>query len=386
MGPRTGAVLFILLLSALSRGEGVHVPEPPQRDVFKADSLSNARQGGLLEVDTSVRQNVVAFWFSEYMASEGINAGWTGVVSQCEAGDISEASREASRRRLNYYRAMAGVPADVRFSEEENRKCQEAALMMIAEGRNDHDPQPGFACYSPDGADAAKRANLALGRSGPATIDLWMEDPGENNRPVGHRRWMLYPLMGEMGFGSTTAFNSGFWGSGVLVVSPQLLAPRPANPEYVAWPPPGYVPYQTVFPRWSFAYSVQINQAGEINLDNAKITMKREGTPIPVREIVSDNRFGGPALIWEPDDSIAEGGKPQEDVEYTVAIENVIVRGTPRNFEYSVTIIDPNRIVPEEYVSIVEWLLGESYDAPEPDQNLDSLVDAADVKTAISKP
>ena len=76
--------------------------------------------------------------------------------------------------RINYFRAMAGLPGDVVFDTTWNAQCQEAALMMIAEGNLSHSPPTGWACYSADGATAAGKSNLALGNHGPGAIDAYI--------------------------------------------------------------------------------------------------------------------------------------------------------------------------------------------------------------------
>src|SRR3954464_7620558 len=50
----------------------------------------------------------------------------------------------------------------------------------------------------------------------------------------------------------------------LCVFDGNTFGPRPATrEEYVAWPPPGYVPYQVVGPRWSFAYGCSTTTATE---------------------------------------------------------------------------------------------------------------------------
>ena len=75
--------------------------------------------------------------------------------------------------------------------------------MMLAEGRLSHEPDSSWACYSSTGRSYAG-SNLGLGTrvGGIAGIDGYMQDPGEPNAEVGHRRWILYPQTLEMGTGN----------------------------------------------------------------------------------------------------------------------------------------------------------------------------------------
>ena len=129
---------------------------------------------------------------------------WNGDLGACNAGETSQRFRDAVLRRINYFRAMAGVPADITFDAEYNRKAQAAALVMSANDRLDHYPNSDWRCFSADAADAAIRSNLHLVQS-PDAIDEYMRDPGDNNNIVPHRRWLLYPQTVHMGSGDVPA-------------------------------------------------------------------------------------------------------------------------------------------------------------------------------------
>jgi len=54
--------------------------------------------------------------------------------------------------------------------------------------------------------------------------------------------------------------------------------PRPATRNaFVSWPPPGYVPYPVVYPRWSFSYP-------SADFSAATVTMTSNGVPVPVAQ------------------------------------------------------------------------------------------------------
>ena len=75
--------------------------------------------------------------------------------------------------RLNYFRAMAGVPATVTFSDTYNAMDQRAALMVSANAQVSHSPPTTWTCYRADGAQAASQSNLILGAFGRNAIDLF---------------------------------------------------------------------------------------------------------------------------------------------------------------------------------------------------------------------
>ncbi len=156
---------------------------------------------GTLVVYPQDRQASQSFFHNVYLASEGVAAEWTGNQTACDEGTTAPAFRSAVVLRINYFRAMAGVPAGVALSDEFNAKSQKAALMMSANHQLDHSPPPTWKCYSADGADAAGSSNLGLGTYGPDEIDRYILDSGAGNYAAGHRRWILYPQTETMGTG-----------------------------------------------------------------------------------------------------------------------------------------------------------------------------------------
>ena len=284
--------------------------------------------------DTQDRQEVVAFYQIEYLASEGVDSGWTGNVGSCVAGSTTAAFKEAILRRLNYFRAMAGVPALEGFLPDYNSKAQAAALMMSAEGALSHAPDAGWACYTAAGSEGAGSSNLYLGVYGPSAISGYILDPGSGNYPVGHRRWILYPQSKNLGTGDIPP-SSGNSAANALWVfdTANMWGPRPTTREaYVAWPPPGYVPYQVVYDRWSFAY------AGA-DFSGANVVMNKNGTSLGLTVQPVVNGYGENTLVWEPNDSFSAA--PSTDISYDVTINNVIINGSPQSFNYEVIMIDP---------------------------------------------
>lgn len=96
---------------------------------------------------------------------------------------------------------MAGVPADIKIDAAWSTNSQQAALMMTANVQLSHFPPNTWTCWTEAGSQAAGNSNLALGTYGAESIDAFMEDYGDGNAAVGHRRWILYPYTRRMGTG-----------------------------------------------------------------------------------------------------------------------------------------------------------------------------------------
>ena len=132
-----------------------------------------------------------------------------------------------------------------------------------------------------------------------------------------------------------------------LITSSNLNAARPGPRDgFVAWPPPGYVPYQVVHPYWSFSI------AGA-DLISASVRMLKDGMPISVTVAPVVMRYGDNTLAWVPlgldaGDSTVRWPQPESGHEsvYTVIVDHVGVNNAYRSFAYTVTVIDPEAAAP----------------------------------------
>ena len=215
--------------------------EQSSRQRVKSATLVTAKN--VSSADLS-REDVVSMYNDQYLTTLNPSIDWSGNIGSCQPGITNSAYIDATLQMINYFRAMVGLPG-VQLDGALNAKAQEAALMMIAEASLSHSPTTSWACYTADGAEAAGKSNLALGNHGPRAIIAYIRDSGGGNTAVGHRRWILYPRQTSMGTGSTDARNGNFPGSNALWVI-SSFGSRPSNPEWIAWPPQGYVPYQVV--------------------------------------------------------------------------------------------------------------------------------------------
>lgn len=129
--------------------------------------------------------------------------------------------------RVNYYRALAGIPPageDPALSAS----CLQHARYMAVNNHLTHTQDPSLPFASSAGQACAQKGDIWLGHgSGFSTaesVDGWMAS-------VGHRLWVLYP--------TTTAFGYGFYaGAGHEAAALDVLS-RPdfgADTAYAGWP------------------------------------------------------------------------------------------------------------------------------------------------------
>ena len=108
---------------------------------------SSANAG--LSVNTSNRSDVIRHFVSNYLTSENFedHHEWTGDMNIGDPGQVSEMLHDDVIRRVNYFRAMAGLSADISLSDKLNAKSQQAAFMMAYNNTLDHYPSTKQRAY-----------------------------------------------------------------------------------------------------------------------------------------------------------------------------------------------------------------------------------------------
>ncbi|MEO7934013.1 MAG: CAP domain-containing protein [Chthoniobacterales bacterium] len=293
-----------------------------------------------LSVNPVSREESRIFYEAIYPVSENIASGWNGDVAVGDAGTTTSAFKNAVYLRVNYFRAMAGVPGGIVDNASFSAGAQQAALMMSSNGKLSHTPTSDWINYSSAGATAAGKSNIALGNTGSDAINEYMEDSGATNTMAGHRRWILYPQSTRMGTGDVPATGSLFSANALWVQdSTTFSLSRPTvRDTFVAWPPKGYVPYTVIYPRWSFSYP-------GANFSSASVSLQRNGSPVSVTKETIANGYGENTLVFIPGnldpDNWPGPVRPSADTATSVTISNVVIGGTARSFSYTVTAFDP---------------------------------------------
>ena len=284
-------------------------------------SRVSARWAGA--VDTHSMAAVNAGYWSQYATTQAEPIAWIGgSLLGCLAGLVAPTTNEATLSAMNYVRSLAGL-APVTESPALSASAQQAALMMSANGTLDHHPSSAWKCYTPTGAAAAGRSNLAL--SYPAItagqiIDLYMDDPGGSNTAAGHRRWVLNPFSTAVGIGSTSTANA------LTVIGPS--SPNRPNPKYVGWPTAGYFP-NAMEPegRWSLS-------AGRKNVSFAKANIKVYGPTgrLAVHKYHVENGYAQPTVVWQMPAGFSTTSA------YRVVVSNIRHKGSKKRFKTAYTV------------------------------------------------
>ncbi len=347
---RFGAVFWLAMLAFKAQAQQTlgEAPHWPGKLATLPNTPTPAFQtvtGGFV-VNPDSREQVRDFYNAIYPASENVPINSTADVADCFPGTNSPAFVEAVLRRINWFRALAGEPANVVFNPIYNSNAQAVAVMISSSGMLNHNPPTNWPCYSPAGA-AGAGGNQAGGFNGAGAITGYIWDFGGGNYEVGHRRWMLFPQEQIMGTGDVPATGSYIAGNSTYVFDSSINGPRPATRQpYVAWPPEGFAPYQVVYPYWSFALS-------NADLSAATVAMTSNGVPVtlvvqPYQSGDENNQSGAgeDTLVWVPMglDATCECTTfpfSGTDTVYSVTVSNITVGASSVSFTYNVTVFDP---------------------------------------------
>ena len=323
-------------------------------------------------VNNQDRNDVLAFWHAVYQASEGYSSrvGWTGNYSGTP-GTTSGAFVDDVERRLNYFRAMCGVPADVYLNTTstvvigsadlfkpapttlKTAAAQQSALMLVRNYNSSngtdpaisHNPPSNLTGWTAAAWNASAHGNFAFGLYGPGAITEYMIEALANgsatsswNTDVGHRRWCLLPSASDYATGDQPGSGVTRPPTNCLYVVPnssELLPPETA--VFVSYPAAGFFPAPINSPYWS------VSRTGA-NFSAATVEMATvDGTPVPVSNIKARTGFGDPAVTWQV--NAATGARiVSNDTTYQVRVSGISGEGIPASYEYSVTLINPDQL------------------------------------------
>lgn len=218
----------------------------------------------------------------------------------CDEGVLHPVVITDALRRTSLFRWLVGLPG-VTSMPQYNLTTQACATTLAAANRGlSHSLDASYTCYSPEAQQGAGSSNLAQGVNHPAnSVDLYVGDNGV--RSLGHRRWVFNPSMGATGFGQRGSYSCmhAFDGS------------AQANPEYVAYPAPGFFPRNALIGYWSFG-STQLGLNAQTTIS---MTRTDTGDPVAVEDVYfPGGGYGIPVVAWRVPAAA-------NDVEYEVTVQ-----------------------------------------------------------------
>lgn len=289
-------------------------------------------------------QDEIRAKYQQYSFELDSNAAYTeqySLSAPYAMGEISAYDRQNALNAINFCRYIAGLPDDVKLSDEYNSYAQAASLVNAVNNSLSHTPvQPSGmdnALYT-NGYDGAGKANIAMGYPNLAdsVITGYMEDSDDGNiSRVGHRRWLLCPALEYVGIGIVGKYSAVYHNfanqrSGTF------------TGDYVAWPPLN-MPYE-IYRSYSgeYAFSVTLGSGYDIpdlkkitvDVTSQKLgkswTLNRNSTSYSEYLTVENSYYGDPKCI------IFNVGMFPENDSVSVKINGITKSGAASPIEYTV--------------------------------------------------
>ncbi|HSD36120.1 MAG TPA: CAP domain-containing protein [Rhodocyclaceae bacterium] len=266
-------------------------------------------------------------------------------IATCNTGQLKDSERTGVLDKLNAVRARHGLPA-VSYDSSFDGAAAEAALYMVANKALTHSPDSSGPCYTSNAASLAGTSNLHLSWTSAATTQNIASSDAivgylvdDNVASLGHRRWVLYPFLNKTTYGRVDGQPAGtssqYMASALKVIGNAASSVTMAN-DFVAYPYGNY-PASEFAAGWYLSFSVvasktsaAANGSAQVSFAGASITVSNAGTPLAVSGQLADyTGYGLPnSLQWKV-------AGLQTNVTYSVQIDNVIVNGVTRQYNYT---------------------------------------------------
>ncbi len=203
------------------------------------------------QVDTTIHTQIDVC--SQYKTSGTLPASYfTKTAATCDPGMLTTAGMASALSRVNFFRWLVGLPLQT-TDLTQNAAAQRCALVTASNpvnGSTVHNPPASYTCYTSDGATSAGVSNIAYS---PVhfidAMELWIADIS-NTSDLGNRREIFRRTLNPIGIG---LYQGGTLGSAACLQ-------RTTNngvgdfPDFVAYPPPGFVPLSLANHIWSFSW------------------------------------------------------------------------------------------------------------------------------------
>jgi uncharacterized protein YkwD len=291
--------------------------------------------------------------------------GWTE-PGNCKPGSLSATTLKARLTEINYFRKMAGL-SPVSLDPAYNQKAQAAAYLMFKNGGLSHNPPTSWKCYTAEAASGAGASNLGYGGG----LDSYIYDHGSSNQSCGHRMWILRGRASTFGYGGTNATDAIYVFGDTKTYD--------SLPQYVAWPPAGFIPTEILSDRWTFSLPSE-----SADYTKATATLTLNGKPLALN-FTQTTGYGDGGMSFE----IAnwyEVEKQLRDQKVKVQIKGVKVDNEIRSYTYEVAPFEAhsetNYVYSEE---IEEGLRVEAYSENEAETEDNEIVEVEEIPFSAKK-
>ena len=206
------------------------------------------------EITVDPRQQAIAdYWNSLTPEATTVFTTLPSAGAPYAIGELDSTYLNDGLRLLNFYRWLAGLES-VTLSDHLNVQAQYGAVVLAANDSLTHTPKKPSGMtesFYRMGANACAGSNISM-RFGydidtllQSALQAHMDELSPSNRTdLGHRRWLLNPGLGKVGFGlATSATNRQY-----ITVPISDNTGTGAMPEAILWPAAGAFPNNVFTP------------------------------------------------------------------------------------------------------------------------------------------
>ncbi|MEN3110077.1 CAP domain-containing protein [Uliginosibacterium paludis] len=336
--------LLALALAACGGGgsggsEGTSTTNQSASSVATSNAASSSSRTGSNSSASSSKSSTGSTTSSSAGSVSGVSYTVSPQVSNCVAGQVSTADKNAVLARINEIRSRHGLPA-VTYDSSDDAAAAAAALYMVANGELTHTPDSSGSCYTSEAARLAGKSNLYMA-GGSNTRNMASADSvtaylvDSNVSTLGHRRWVLYPFLASTSFGRVDSDDGKSMASALRTIGGAASSVSMTN-DFVAYPYGSY-PSSDFSTSWYLSFSAiasktsaYANGNSQVSFSGATITVTNaSGQSLTVSDRIENYEGYGLAnsLQWKVA-GLASGGS------YTVTINGVTVNGASRNYSY----------------------------------------------------
>ena len=332
------------------------------------------------EIAADPRQQAIAdYWTSLTPEASAIFSVEPSSRAPYAIGALDSAYLNDGLRLLNFYRWLAGLES-VSLSDHLNVQAQYGAVVLAANDSLTHTPKKPSDMsdsFYRMGANACAGSNLSMRYGYPldtllqSALQAHMDELSASNRmDLGHRRWLLDPTLGKVGFGLASSVTNRQY----ITVPILDNTGTGAVPEAVLWPAAGTFPNNVFTPGtpWSVILDTAVYRIPRETQVQVTLTRHRDGKVFvpPVLDGQAQLTEEGSYLLVNSDNygigcclsfSVGKSALGDDSYwgDYTVRITGLYtLDGQHAPMEYTVRFFDANNISRPS-----DWAMDEMLDA-----------------------
>lgn len=271
---------------------------------------------------------------TEYKESFKSPSSGCETASDCDSRTLDDPSKcfyitpstddhQKSLKIINFFRRLAGLTNDVTEDPTWSSQCNHTSINIHKIGRvpSDHKIKPDHATstYCGESGNIQVALDSLLSENCRSVFEssykLFRDEGQHNDGVVGHRRWLLHPLLSKIGLGfypykEENMGNYRLQRPATTVIrikegqTPAASNGVPSNLKFVSWPPSGPFPLNQLPTNWHITHPDFTTST----LENLRVVVTRDdGLRLSVEKVYlsQKNSYGDSVIIKMTNEAIS---------------------------------------------------------------------------------